>query len=244
MSLLPREAASEVDCHAVRWLDGDFWHEFRNGERSPRSAWASPAAPQRRKLVPGDTFTVGTTRVEFECSVRSWSVDLTRERELLARDDAAAWSIYADELLAKGDPLGGVLAKTGEFDLGFHLDVSPLLSRGFVSFSEERGLWREVTFRYSPFDDEEYYLEHEPVGLSLDAGKIEAVLSHPRAWFARRVVLELPQYSEEWAMASIRGLVNTVSRSGGHFIEVLTLPNFPRGEPLPTARDGVRVDRG
>lgn len=242
ISLLPRESASEVDGYTVRWREGDFWLDFRGEGRLVGSRWEPPPAPRSQKLVTGETFAIGKTTVSFECSVKRWPVDLERERELLARNDDAGWTIYADELLTRGDPLGAVLAKAEEFDLAFHLDIRPLLARQQVAFIEGRSLWREITFRPAPYEDtfEDDYSVYE----HLDAGQIQAVLTHPRAWFARRVTIEVPESYWEHHAAAVRRLGTEVSRTAGPFFELLSLPNFPQGQPLPASREGVRVDRG
>jgi hypothetical protein len=183
---------------------------------------------------------IGTTTVEFECSIRRWFVDLDRERQLLARDDDASWTIYADELLSRGDPLGSVLAKADEFDLAFHLDIKVLQARGQLFFIEDRGLWREITFRPAQMFDDGGYVAFD----YLDVWQLQAVLTHPRAWFARRVTIEVPDDFWEYHPDFVRQLAAEVSRSAGHFLERISIPNFPEGQALPTARDGVRVDLG
>ncbi len=235
LKLFPPESHQVVGRQSVRWIDGAFWYEARTGRQviwldAPTTLFGS------RKLSSGDRFKAGATTVEFDCVVRKWKPDLDRERELLARDDHAAWSIYTDELLLKGDPLGIALAaRAGELDHAFELDVSPLVARGIVSLVEQRRLWREVIFRIELDEG------------SFEAGAVEAVLTHPRAWFVRRVVLDLGQDSElrddRFLVETFRRVAAEVDAAAGPFLEALHLEGFPAGEALPDLGESVRLSR-
>jgi hypothetical protein len=90
----------------VAWTDDQFvLVERAFGAPDFDQHGEEPSANTRRILTSGDRFMVGSTEIEFACKRQSWPVDLERERALLAGDDAAAWSVYTDELLAQADPL-------------------------------------------------------------------------------------------------------------------------------------------
>jgi hypothetical protein len=243
MTLVPREALPSQDPAIVGWRDGHYVLEVLNHEWAVSMAGSVlPLGPV--SLVDGAVFAVGQTEVSFHLVSRSWAVDVDRERALLERDDAAGWSIYADELLAQGDPLGLVLARagveggrqtpsSGEPDVAFLIEVSPLVAQRSATFvSDARGLWREVTFR------------HELTRGSLEEGVIAAVLGHPLAWFAQRVTLELRPTGRRFRVSFLREanrLVGLIGAEAGPHLQVVSISRLPAGASIASPRAGVEI---
>jgi hypothetical protein len=192
MTLVPREPLQLLPVVWVDWRDDEFALEVADPEWWPVTMNGRRVDAGRHRLRDGQRFTVGKAELSFHLTRRSWPVDLERERELLARDDAAAWAIYGDELLAREDPLGALLARNGTPDVPLGLEVQPLVARGTVSFvTDARGLWREVTFRQQLTEG------------FLSPGVIDAVLTHPLAWFVRKVTLALSPSSRSFRAAFV-----------------------------------------
>ena len=223
ISLVPHEGPID---DVVAWRAGEFQIETSTHRDAPEPA---------TRLTSGDRFYVGSTEVRFQCTTRTWKADLERERALLARDDSAAWSIYADELQAAGDPLGLVLSGNPEFDVSFEIEVRPLLANKSLAFgADQRGLWREVTFIHA-FDRGE-----------LDEGLVGAVLLQPVAWFVQRVRVEFRaprRASAPFRRLLVQGAAELIARFASPHLQAVSLPDVPEREPLPRVREGVTVDR-
>lgn len=235
MTLVPREPLQLLPVVWVDWRDDEFALEVADPEWWPVTMNGRRVEAGRHRLRDGQRFTVGKTELSFHFTRRAWPVDLERERELLARDDAAAWAIYGDELLTREDPLGALLAKNAAPDVPLGLEVQPLVARRTLSFvADARGLWREVTF---------HHLLSEGF---LSAGVIDAVLPHPLAWFVRTVTLALGPTSRSFRAAFIAQAQATnahVGHAAGPHLEAFCVPGFPARTALGAPRLGVKVDR-
>ncbi|MFZ5445523.1 MAG: hypothetical protein ACOZQL_36365 [Myxococcota bacterium] len=235
MSLVPREPLQLMPVVWVDWRDGAFGLEVREAEWWPVVMNGARLPAGRHALHDGQRFTVGQTELRYHFTRRTWPVDLERERALLVRDDDAAWAIYADELLTREDPLGAVLARSPAPDVVMGLEVQPLLARHALSFvADARGLWREVTFR------------HELTAGALWGGALEAVLTHPIAWFVHRVTLALTPAGRDFRQALVAQAQQSaldVGRAASPHLRELHVPRLPPRAALPSPREGVRVSR-
>lgn len=230
VTLVPREPLQLTPTVLVEWRDGGFGLDVLHPDWWPLSLGGRPLGAGFHPLADGARFTAGNTEVSLHVAQRQWPVDLERERALLSRDDHAAWSIYADELLASEDPLGGVLSRSATPDVAFLLELSPLVAQRRLAFTaDQRGLWREVTF------------VHDVRTGGLISGVIDAVLSHPIAWFARQVTLDLRpggRSTRQGVLAQARASAADVARAAGPHLEVLCVP---RHVSLASPREGVTV---
>lgn len=217
MTLVPREPLQLNPTAWIDWRDGGFGLVVAH-PHWPISADGVTLAEGFHPLRDGQKLVVGQTPVTVHLERAAWPVDLSRERELLARDDAAAWAIYADELLARGDPLGAALSKDEAFDLELQLEVRPLLVRKVLLVeTDERGAWRALTLRHRLHDG------------VLAPGVVEAVLGHPRAWFVRRLTLDLTPRSRgfrEGFEAQAAAALACVERSASPHLATLHVPGL------------------
>ena len=95
--------------------------------------------------------------------------------------------------------------------------------------ADQRGLWREVTF------------VHDVREGTLNAGVVEAVLSHPVAWFARRVTLDVRpggRSTRRAVVAQVQAAAAVVGRVAGPHVEALTVPQHALAT-LATPRAGL-----
>jgi hypothetical protein len=241
VQLLPREPLSWGSAPRIVWrVDGfHLVHDPRWGDDDDEHAGGEAA--QGEHLADGATFLVGQSTVTFRQQVERWPVDLERERALLAAESAEGWSVYGDELVARGDPVGLKLARDDAFDVAFALDVQPLLANGpLEAVGKERAPWQALTFT-----DPGWSTRATP---ALTEGLLTGVLTHPWCWFVRRITLGFARGAfpgagrekRQQATARAQAFADAVGRLAGPHLEVLAVQ---APAELPTTRPGVKVER-
>jgi hypothetical protein len=177
VTLVPREPLPQHPPTVVRWQHGGFvlavgaasWPMVVDGAALPAGPW---------RLSSGARFVAGSTPVEWVETTRRWEPDLSREKALLQAEDPRAWSVFADELMERGDPLGHALQPGAvELDVAFALEVAPLINQRRVTVTSGAHGWRLISFSFD--------LHAGPA----DEGLIAAVLTHPLAWFTTELEL-------------------------------------------------------
>ncbi|MFT3707546.1 MAG: hypothetical protein QM817_07735 [Archangium sp.] len=182
----------------------------------------------RHPLKNGATFIAGKTAITFSKTRRAWPVDLERERALL-ESPPEAWAVFADELIARGDPLGAALSGSGELDTSYLLEVAPRLAANeVVPVTGPGGAWSELTFKVD-------LMRGGPSGL------YEAVLTHPVSWFVRQVTLEakglgysVPEHAQF--------VLNELGRCGGpHLRRFIAPKKLRRTATLTSPRPEIEI---
>lgn len=184
----------------------------------------------RHALESGATFVAGKTAITFVETRRAWPVDLERERALLEAPEEA-WAVFTDELIARGDPLGVALSRSGEADTSYLLEVAPrIAAKEVVPVAGPGGAWSELTFKVD-------LMRGGPSGL------YEAVLSHPRSWFVRQVTLEakglgysVPEHAQF--------VLNELGRCGGpHLRRFIAPKKLRKPNTLRSPREEIEIIR-
>lgn len=176
ITLIPREPLQAWPPTVVDWFDGVWMLDVHGSAQWHVRIDDVVVGDGLHELEHQTRLLLGATPATLELQQQSWPVDLERERALVTRDDDASWQVYVDELLEKNDPLGPFFTERKSEDVGWLLEVRPLLAAQRVQVeARPQRPWHVVR------------VQHELFAGTLHEGVLTAVLEHPFAWFVKEV---------------------------------------------------------